>query len=763
MKLVIKQSALACAVLAGSALACGPDFPMELTSYRQETLYGLVEGNFYYEAAQLVDRPKTLLPVDPKMGSMTTAVAENEYRDDARRKLETKGYSAVQIIAFDQARASASAKDALALAASLPKAHQHYIAGAIAFQGRDYAAAREQFQAVIDLGKANNDRLLWAHYMMAQTIYWQDGPTESALAQFTTLRNLATTGLADPHGLALTSLGEQARWHLLQINAAGESTPASTHLLQAIQLYAEQAAIEQQHLELWQREQAQTRGVDHFAGGLSEFAGSGKASLLVMARRLTKNAEELQSTIDQPIVQQLMVSYLFARAPEANGILRIVDGVPEEDAENYEEWAVSHDSAGVDNKFVTSPLIDKLAAAIGNAKPAPRGTDRLAAVLYRAGQFEKAQQFAQSTDTGVAHWVLAKLALRAGDQKRATSEYAKAAKAFPDQASWVEFGSWQNTTGACRVNAESATLALSQGDFVQALQLFHAAGGEFWNDLAIVAERVVSVDELKGFVDQHTKAAPIPTAKLDADGNPTYALPSNDQRLRALLGRRLLRTGKLDAAPAYFDDPALQQAAKRYAQALNLAEKLDGVKKAEALFDAAQLARHSGIDILAAELAPDFNIYAGEYAYDVEVPYTLTMPEEAKRQAQNATVPNKRFSYRYRAIQHTEAAAALVPARSQAYAAMMCEATRWIIYRDENEGARLYQQYLKNGAYVPWGGAFGQACPKPDFARAQAMVDRQQWQQQKRLIKRVLPYAAGGFALLMLLGGYLIWRRRGAK
>jgi hypothetical protein len=71
---------------------------------------------------------------------------------------------------------------------------------------------------------------------------------------------------------------------------------------------------------------------------------------------------------------------------------------------------------------------------------------------------------------------------------------------------------------------------------------------------------------------------------------------------------------------------------------------------------------------------------------------------------------------------------------------------------------------LKVGAYVPWGGIFGTgaACPKPDFARAQTMLDAQTWAARKKLLKKALPFAIAGFGALILLGVALIWRRRKA-
>ena len=61
-----------------------------------------------------------------------------------------------------------------------------------------------------------------------------------------------------------------------------------------------------------------------------------------------------------------------------------------------------------------------------------------------------------------------------------------------------------------------------------------------------------------------------------------------------------------------------------------------------------------------------------------------------------------------------------MPARSQAFAAILCQATGWVILRDPAEGRRLYARYVKQGPYVAWAAHFGNDCPAPDFDGAAA-------------------------------------------
>jgi hypothetical protein len=55
---------------------------------------------------------------------------------------------------------------------------------------------------------------------------------------------------------------------------------------------------------------------------------------------------------------------------------------------------------------------------------------------------------------------------------------------------------------------------------------------------------------------------------------------------------------------------------------------------------------------------------------------------------------------------------------SQAFAAVLCEASRWVIDRQPELAQGIYRRYLHEGAYVSWGRGFGRSCPPPDFASA---------------------------------------------
>jgi hypothetical protein len=157
---------------------------------------------------------------------------------------------------------------------------------------------------------------------------------------------------------------------------------------------------------------------------------------------------------------------------------------------------------------------------------------------------------------------------------------------------------------------------------------------------------------------------------------------------------------------------------------------------------------------------------------------------ERQRFADSAAKPDLRFHYRYLAADRAASAADLLPPRSQAFAAVLCKATGWMLegppdYGDEGRSddasstpgvperlrrARaLYERYVKQGPYVPWAEDFGRDCEEPDFARARAMQRHLYVVKAKRAIRHHLPWIAGGLVLLGGAFGFGFLRRRKRK
>ncbi|WP_257385213.1 hypothetical protein [Tahibacter caeni] len=738
-KPALRSLALATALWSLPGLACGPYFPHELLTDRHASVYDLVEGTFDFEATQLVPRPAAVFKPNENPWE-----APGESRDTLEKEeLGEDGWAKAQAM-----REAADDASAWAAGEGLPQDVRLYLAGARAFHAGEADVARRRFEAVLALSAdQQNRRGVWAHFMLGRlrlaydvhydpdqlaaiaagrgaadpAVVAMDTIVQAAAADFQAVRTAVAAGAADPLGLAVASYGEEAQLHL-----ARDETVA------AVKLYAEQAA---------------------------QGSASGRASLLFVARGLFADEARLQKALADPLLQRLLAAYVYTRSNE----LIYASGEEQENSGDAAADAAQSAAAAA----AGTAMLERYYAAVAASTGEIAGVDRVAAAAYRAGRYELAAKLAPRSETAMAWWVRAKLALRDGDDKAAAEAYAKASQAFPRNEDWgLVLHEGYETDGllpACRVDGERAILALSRGDYTEALALFRAS--DSWVDQAHVAERVLSVDELKQFVDARVPA-PATAAKPDENG---WVQRSPDEQLRALLGRRLLRLGRYDEAVAYFP-PDLRGKAADYAKARADAAKLKSVERADALFRAATLARESGMELLGFELAPDAAVFDGAYEWSEpeldKQDKKLVGADEIQRSTANQAQPAQRFHYRFVAADLAGQAADLVPARSQAFAALLCNATGWVINGDANLAQRYYRRYVADGPYVAWAANFGTsgyACPAPDFAGAAKRLQFERLRWAKQTLRRAAPFVAAGVGALALGGVLLLLRRRRTK
>jgi hypothetical protein len=105
----------------------------------------------------------------------------------------------------------------------------------------------------------------------------------------------------------------------------------------------------------------------------------------------------------------------------------------------------------------------------------------------------------------------------------------------------------------------------------------------------------------------------------------------------------------------------------------------------------------------------------------------------------------------------------LLPPRSQAFAAVLCNGSNWLIDRDPPTAQALYGRYVKDGPYVPWANRFARACPEPDFDGAATLKWRMAWWDMRHFAGRNRWSLIAAFAVLVLLiGGFVLRSRREA-
>jgi cellulose synthase operon protein C len=759
---------------ASVALACGPDFPWGLLTNRAATLDTMpINNTFAIAVARLAPSPKDdLHAIEPEYTEGDTGPGTLA---DALTQAETAGLSSTDAATLQQMRGETSGDHAYDEGKLLPASVRLYTAGAVDFHKGDTSKAIARFQEILDLPASDRrDREVWAAYMLGR-LYGSRGETAEASKSFALTRDFVTEGAPDPLGLAVASYGEEARLHLDRARESQKSKKKSAVLLQK---YGREIAS------------ATALNAEQAAHG-SKIAID---SLRMVANEVLGDGATIEASICDPTVQQLVVDRLLADSA----------GPPEG----------SYD-------FSNSQLAQVLSATQKCRDQHLDNADQLAAIAYRSGDYHLAQRLVAGGTGPLAYWVRARLAMQQGNIAEATKDYAEASKAFPasTDANSPDAGIKAFLTG------QNTVLTLSRGEYVDALEQLYPYAATFWDDIAYLAERVLTVDELRTFVDTHTDTQVQPVVSLanlpapfgfnSADPETqsgTDSGPATIDKLRDLLARRLVRAGRyqeaLNYAPALevkaptpaavpsvaasataflvpqaqsspnsgvvaksrrhrhqrdFSQPP-NDAIAEYVQALNQANAgRSNVERARALYQAAAMASDFGFGIMGTEGPPDF---VNQVMFGLGDDDQFVSKGERQRYNDSAAQPDFRYHYVFVGADEAIRAAALLPPRSQAFAAVLCNATSWmthtkscpasassllaspvaygsktpnianpltadVLWLDEsnariNLSCQLYQRYLKEGAVVPWATDFGHDCPEPDFDSAIHFVQAQE-------------------------------------
>jgi tetratricopeptide (TPR) repeat protein len=524
----------------------------------------------------------------------------------------------------------------------------------------------------------------------------------------------------------------------------------------AIRWYAQQAAIE---------------------ATLDEEHESGAASLLLVGRQLLRDPARMLRQWHRPAVQRLASLTIWSRSH--------VDFV-----DSYEEQTST----------AVAPL--KAIEQHGGRNNAPAW---LAAGAYRLGQFGMAESLLglASTDaidpnswqrnSYIGHWVRSKLLLRRGRAEDAKRELQHAERAAPPGVQ----SSWESDEGSVydpvqRIRSERAIYELQQGQPVAAMSTLWPNAAVQWEDVAYVAERLLTIEQLQTFVQQ-----------LSLDDK-MAGKPSPAARLNALLGRRLMRAGRYDEALPHLS--AHIEPARRYATARKAAERATHpLDRAAALFEAHLVLAEPahGLHVIGTEVGPDWVVYEGNNigpslddedvfpSFDAEDDwrprYHKEMMEERSHDARwlgpherelsaQARPSLLRYHYRYVASELAEQAALLVHPRSQAYAALMCHAADTIHTIHIGRRDQVYRAFLNNGALMenpPWD-YFGENCGKPNFdrlrdanwmpktlAERQRLAHEEKWALRWRLVHATVMMAA--LVAAMIVGRNIMQARHPSK
>lgn len=672
--------------------ACGPFFPRWLLGPEQ-LLVPAPEGLLRHEIGRLklAEPPRAVPAADPWQQTAEVGVA------DLRKALEAAGVPAgrrdalverytevrsalaqyaASVIVFENVSEplypeeevqgeSPGEPPALPEAAvvpeGLPAEFADYLRGAIAYHRGDLEAAISAWEGLLKRPEGERRfRSTWAAFMLGKAQLRAERPAE-AVRWFQRTREIAgQKDFEDSLGLAAASLGWEAR-----------AERDLGHYDKALVLYARQA-----------------QGGDR----------SGMSSVRFVARQAFKAGPEALAPV--------------ARSAEARSVLTAF--LVSDAKAPWETWQL--DEAEADPATADFPAhVSAWLAALQKADVKDvDGADRIAWAAYQGGDFAAARRWLDRApaDAPMASWVRAKLLLRDGRLAEAQKLLDQTTSTLPaPQLTEDEISFHSEEAGGGKIatpslaRGESAVLLTSQGKYVDALDRFVKSG--FWVDAAHIAEQVLTVDELKAYVDAHWPARLI-------DDMPDEEWYSYDEGLetvhpgyiafdlRYLLGRRLVRAGRLEEAQPYL--PAELEGTLGV-----LRDALQGEtpgqpaeRLAAASFEAACVTRKYGMELMGTELDPDWFLHDGQYemsyrdgmAARARNPHLKPGPGEMENTVRNRPEPDKRFHYRYRAAELARKAAALLPDGSEQKARYLATAGSWLKARDPEAARPFYKALL---------------------------------------------------------------------
>jgi hypothetical protein len=544
-------------------------------------------------------------------------------------------------------------------------------------------------------------RTIWATFMLGKLAMKAGSP--DAAMWFEKTRALAKQGFADSLGMAADSYGWEGRAEWKQ----GHPEKAAPLYLTQLALGDESAVVS---LKALVPDRVSVEGMLNYGPDVPD-ATTPDNSTGLPATPATLAA--LKAAAADPLLRRLVTAHILATGWGS----RSGDYSPDTTNQRSRRWL----------------------QIISETKPAVmQDAEYLGWLAYMVGDYKQAQRWLDLTKgaSPAASWLHAKLHLRAGDLDGAVKSLASALDTLRSPALYTGWSDgafheanqgdpgylypsddpvWTMDEAA---SGDFGLMHLERGDFVQALDILLKAG--LWEDAAFIAERVLTADELKAYVDKlppSPKPAPTTgTATASTSDSDAAATKDTTAQMRNLLGRRLVREDRYADAAQYLTAP-YDKIVQKYSDALRdgADTKLTKEQRAQALFTAAWLARYDGMELMGTEVSPDSftsggdfeatdfaeERIAGEHNEEADsngssqtkmVRNSLPASSaEIARLKKNRIEPDERYHYRYVAAAVAMRAAALLPDNTEELADVVNTAGNWIKNSDEKLGDRYFQ------------------------------------------------------------------------
>jgi len=250
--------------------------------------------------------------------------------------------------------------------------------------------------------------------------------------------------------------------------------------------------------------------------------------------------------------------------------------------------------------------------------------DKIAWIYYNSGDFENTIRWLElaEKDSPVTIWIEAKLLIMDGDIDSAIDKLKQLLPYFKDS---------DTDQVKKEIYSEIGVLALGREDYLFAFDML--IKGRYWEDIAYMAEKVLSADELEAYIGGHSKES---LGYNNSDYGP--GMSSIGDNLRYLLARRYMRMEMWQKAMEimpdaievleYEDYECQNIIGKRYDSLVGIKEKmreyydfltaaenkdLPSPAMAKNYFDAAVIMREYGMEISGTELDPDWFYYGGSF------------------------------------------------------------------------------------------------------------------------------------------------------
>ena len=406
-------------------------------------------------------------------------------------------------------------------------------------------------------------------------------------------------------------------------------------------------------------------------------------------------------------------------------------------------WAVSRSPRTYWHKTIDSNpkqnIYNKLLKAVSKMEKQNNinNADRIAWVFYNHGDFINTEKWIRLSDkeSPLAQWIKSKLFLRQGKTVEAIEILNGLIVLFNKNQEWNMFYKNDKDNITRTIYAEIGLLQLRRQDYIVAFNTL-INGGAYWEDIAYMAEKVLTTEELGNYLKQKPRGGL--SVKLEWYYSDRLDNPTVYNSLRYLLARRFVRNGNQGKALEYMpisfrgrhEKFNLREKAKMLFDHLDKGEdnKLSRNKRAGSFFEAALIMRKYGMELAGTELDPDWLVFDGGYAYDdtmeqrfgiitksrkeyykgwndehierlikrqkeikAERDFFAGSQDEEKRALSSLPDPVKRFHYRFKAADLMWQCSKLLPDNNELKARALCIGGSYIKVRDSQEADKFYK------------------------------------------------------------------------